>query len=313
MKLQIGERLSGSGPPQQPGGYVVTGVVRESPWCGLYAGKKIFYNFDFTQKRPRETDEKEWLDVYLRTVHYPRLDDAGYVARRRAQARAEARRILSSRGSNLWPEPVDVLEIANTRDSFTFPVSTRSGDGDLEPSLVFARPQGQLLDDWRNTVVPLASLLGVLAELLDFLRCVHDEGLLLNGLHPGAVVVDRAERVHYVGSDMVIAGGEEAWVSDAERTRFFPAERYAPGYTCPAVLQGRLPERRSDLYAWGWIVYYLLAGESPERIAREQARPFASFQEHHSARLKEALKQVPSPLVRTWGDQLGIDGAALAA
>ena len=88
MNLQVGERLPGAGPPNQPGGYLITGVVQETPWFGLYAGKKIFYNFDFTNKRPRETDDKEWLDVFLRTIEYPVRDDWVYVAARRAQARS---------------------------------------------------------------------------------------------------------------------------------------------------------------------------------------------------------------------------------
>src|SRR5215831_14964801 len=102
MKLHVGERLPGAGPPSHPGGYVVTCAVSETPWYGLYTGKKVFYNFDFTARRPRETDENEWLDVYLRTVNYPRPDDPADVAERRARARAEVRRILGNRTSNLW-------------------------------------------------------------------------------------------------------------------------------------------------------------------------------------------------------------------
>src|SRR4051794_10311391 len=108
MRLQVGERLPGSGPTHQPGGYVVTEVVSETPWYGLYVGKKILYNFDFTNKRVRETDDREWLDVYLRTIRYPHLDDADYVTQRRAVARAEIRSTLSARNTNLWPEPIDL-------------------------------------------------------------------------------------------------------------------------------------------------------------------------------------------------------------
>ena len=115
MKLQIGERLSGSGLPNQPGGYLVTEVISETPWSGLYAAKKVAYNFDFTAKRPREADEKEWLDVLLRTVNYPHLDSADYVAGRRVLARAECHAVLGNRTSNLWPEPLDLLELTNTR------------------------------------------------------------------------------------------------------------------------------------------------------------------------------------------------------
>src|SRR5262245_45723643 len=188
MKLSVGERLAGTGPPQQPGGYVVTGVIRETPWFGLYAGKKIFYNFDFTSKRPRETDDKEWLDVYLRTLQYPALHDAEDVALRRSLARAEARRVLASPGSNLWPEPLDLLEVPNTRDPFTFSSADALVGGEREPIVVFARPHGQRLEEWRKNVLPLAALLGVLAELLEFMRQAHDEGLLLGALDPGAIL-----------------------------------------------------------------------------------------------------------------------------
>src|SRR5579872_1829163 len=145
MKLQVGERLSGTGPQHQPGGYLVTEVVSETPWYGLYAGKRILYNFDFTAKRVRETDEKEWLDVLLRTVRYPHLDDADYVSQRRTHARGELR-VLGSGGSNLWPQPIDLLEIANSRDPFAFTPPS----ADLEPITVMARPHGQPLSDWQR-------------------------------------------------------------------------------------------------------------------------------------------------------------------
>ena len=32
MKLHVGERLEGAGAGNQPGGYVVTSIVRETPW-----------------------------------------------------------------------------------------------------------------------------------------------------------------------------------------------------------------------------------------------------------------------------------------
>lgn len=319
MKLQIGERLPGTGPPHQPGGYVVTDLVQETPWFGLYAGKKIFYNFDFTGKRPRETDDKEWLDVYLRALYYPHLDDAGYVSSRREQARTEARRILASRSSNLWPEPLEVLELHNTRDPFTFARSDKTAV-ELEPVLVFARPQGQTLDEWQQNVLPLSALLGVLAELLEFMRRAHDEGLLLNGLNPKAVIVDRAERVHYIGSDMVVelaADGDGRGVrrpryTSAQWRRLFPPERYARGYVPPECVQpGSLPDVRSDLYAWGALAYSLLSGNRPEKMAQQRESLSATFDEVALGHLDAALRTIPTVHVRNWGEQLGVDGAAL--
>src|SRR5216684_1305479 len=169
MQLHVGERLEGAGPAQQPGGYVVTSIVRETPWHGLYAGKKIFYNFDFTAKRVRETDDVEWLDVFLRTNLYPILDDPAYVQQRRALARAEVRAILGNRHSNLWPEPIDLLEIEESRDPFSFGAIGQDGR-ESEPIVVFARPHGPFLSAWLKQILSVASVLSVLAELLEFIH-----------------------------------------------------------------------------------------------------------------------------------------------
>src|SRR5439155_2230865 len=208
------------------------------------------------------------------------------------------------------PEPVDVLEIANTRDPFTFTRGERTLDVELEPILIFARPQGQSLDEWHKNVLPLSSLLGVLAELLEFLRRAHDDGLVLNGLCPAAVIVDRAERVHYVGSDMVIDGsaalGPEQW------RPLFPAERYARGYAPPECFHGRVPDRSADLYAWGWLAYTLLTGDPPRASSGEHDQGWTLYQAEHAERLRDALSHVPPVLVRNWAEQLGVDEAAFA-
>ena len=313
MQLTVGERLEGSGTEQQPGGYVVTGVVSETPWYGLYAAKKVFYNFDFTAKRVRETDEKEWLDVFLRTIRYPILDQADYVSRRRALARAEVRAVLGSRHSNLWPEPIDLVELEESRDPFSFAVEGSDG---REPIVVFARPHGRFLPAWLNQVLPVSSVLAVLAELLEFIHQAHAEGLLLLGLSPDAVVIDALERVHYVGSDMAVSqanpmlterNGSDAW------SRFFPPERFPRGFAATeCFLPGRRPDRRSDLYAWGCLVYLLLTGESPVQLAQDQGRRWALFQDEHFARLHAALNGVPGATLKTWADQLGIPSTALA-
>jgi serine/threonine protein kinase len=305
MNFQIGERLHGAGPASQPGGYVVTALVRETPWYDLYAGKKILYNFDFTSKRIRETEDNEWLNVFLRTLRYPRLDDSQDVARRRALARAEVR-ILGNRGSNLWPEPIDLLEIDNTRDAFTFPPDPH----DREPIVVFARPHGQPVGDWQQGVVPVSSLLSILAELLEFVRQAHAEGLLLQGLGPAAILIDRADRVHYIGSEMVVEQQE----AGQRVPQQFPAERYPRGFAAPELFDhGRAPGARSDLYAWGTLAYFLLTGQTPWQIALEQGRPWAQLQEAHFVKLEEALRTIPPAHVHVWAEELGLSGAALVA
>jgi hypothetical protein len=233
MRLHVGERLEGAGPAHQPGGYVVTSVVRETPWHGLYTAKKIFYNFDFSAKRVRETDEVEWLDVFLRTNRYPILDDPAYVQKRRALARAEVRSILGNRHSNLWPEPLDLLEIQNTRDPFAF---STEGTRTAEPVIVYARPSGHFLPEWQHQIVPISSVFSVLAELLEFMRQAHAENLLLLGLGPTSLIVDASDRVHYVGAEMVLSR-QSALLKETTPTalwqRLYPADRFARGYAAP--------------------------------------------------------------------------------
>jgi hypothetical protein len=312
MKLQIGERLSGSGPPNQPGGYLVTESLSETPWSGLYAGKKVCYNFDFTGKRPRETDEKEWLDVLLRTVNYPQLDSAEYVAGRRALARAECQAVLGNRTSNLWPEPLDLLELANTRDPFTYGRDT-SGDRPLarEPVLVLARPHGEPITRWLHSEPPLALVLSVVAELLEFIANAHADGLLLNGLGPSGLLVDRAGRMHYLGTDMVVQLEGSAGAA-ADWKRFFPPERYPRGYSAPECFDPAAAcDRRTDLYAWAAITCFLLTSDRPVQLAFEQGQPWARFGPDQFARLEKALAAIPAAQVEHWAGQLRVDPAAL--
>ncbi len=340
MKLQIGERLSGSGPANQPGGYLVTEVLSETPWSGLYAARKVFYNFDFTGKRPRETEEKESLDVLLRTVNYPRLDSAEYVLGRRTLACAEGRAVLANRTSNLWPEPLDLLEVHNTRDPFTYPREpaaggqtpsrTALGPTDAparEPIVVLARPHGDTLIRWLQAAPPFTIVLSVVAELLEFLASCHDDGLLLNGLGPLSLLVDRAGRLHYLGTDTVVplpVGTSCQLVPDpgqagslSPRTapdwrEFFPPERYARGYSAPECFDPAAPrDRRTDLYAWATIAYLLLTNERPAQLAFEQGQPWARFDEPQFARAAEALRAVPQERVAIWAEQLGLEAEAL--
>jgi hypothetical protein len=312
MKLHVGERLEGAGPTQQPGGYVVTSVVRETPWHGLYTGKKIFYNFDFTAKRVRETDDVEWLDVFLRTNRYPILDDPAYVQERRNLARAEVRSILGNRHSNLWPEPLDLLEIENTRDPFAFADDPTHGG---EPIVVYTRPHGRFTPDWQQQILPISSILSVLAELLEFMTQAHSEGLLLLGLGPSSLLIDASDRVHYVGTEMVLSQ-QSALLTDATSAalwqRLFPADRFARGVSAPECFEpNKRPDVRADLYAWGTLAYSLLTGSDLGAIAQEQGRPWTTFSETHWTQFEKVLTQLPRNSLHAWAEQMGVDSERL--
>jgi hypothetical protein len=299
MKLHVGERLIGR--PNQPGGYVVTGVVRETPFGCLYTGKKIFANFDFAGKRPREADEKEWLDVFLRTLEYPELNDPDYVATRRRLARHEMRRVLGNRATNLWPEPVDVLEVGNTRDAFT---GQSAEELSREPVLVFARPQGETLTEWRERGPALSRVLAVLAELLDLVDTAHREGLLLSGISPESVVVDRADRIHYLATDLILEARPVPDLPCANRRgRYFLPERFPREFAAPECFEPTAAlDCRADLFAWATLTLHLLTGEWPEHGS-------PPYRREHLTHLESILRGVPPAQVRTWLESLGAPDA----
>jgi hypothetical protein len=298
MRLEIGERLSSAGRTTASGAYVVTALVCETPWFGLYLGKKIFANFDFVSKRPRQAGPAEWLEVYLRTIHYLDPEDVDYVLGRRALARAEVHCVLSGR-SNVWPEPVDLLEVVNTHDAFVATGSTSWLEA-AEPIVVFARPGGEPLPAWRRRRPSLAARQQVLAELFDFVARNHRDGLLLQTLDPQAVLVDDAGHIHYLGSDRALPA-DQAHLYASER--FFPAERFPVAFAAPeCFVPGVCRDARSDLYSWAALACWLLCDAEVADLFAEVGglwfpRPGLSL-------VEAALRTWPAPAVQTWAERL---------
>jgi hypothetical protein len=311
MKLQVGERLPGSCPPGQPGGYLVVGVVGETDWTTLYAGRKILYNFDFANQRCRETDDKEWLDVLLRVAHSSNPDTPQIAARRRALARDEIRVVLANRSSNLWPEPVDLLELTSLGESFV--TGDQTGDDDTEPVAVLSRPHGETLAQWLKRAPPLAERLALVAELLAFVSGAHADGLLIHGLSASALIVDRLGRPGFLASDWVLHG-EQGSLADGgwPWADLFPPERYPRGFAAPECFETTRPrDQRSDWFAWAAIVYLVLSGDAPEH--QTQTDQWFHFQSIHAARLEKVLRTVPPAQVRIWAASLDVDAAACVA
>jgi hypothetical protein len=302
MKLRLGTRLHG---------YVITEVMHENAWHVLYGGKKAFALFDFNAKKSREAEPHEWLDVCLRTLKYPFPDDRDDVLLRRRMAKLEVRRIYGHGQSRLWPEPVDLFEVENTIDPFE-DAALRVG----EPILVFARPRGESMEAWQKGLLPLTSIFAVLAELLAFVQLTHDQGILLQCLHPEHLLIDRAGRVHDLAGDLALdlkhMQGEGA-APPSWRT-LFPDDRFPPGFAAPEMYAPtRRIDRRTDLYSWGAAAMWLLAGVSPAQIALEANQRWAPFLPEHFAQLRRQLADTPHSYLRDWAEQLDVSAAALCA
>jgi hypothetical protein len=314
VKLRIGDRLpppppdpeSGPAPgvPPSRSVYRVTRVLQETPWFGLYEGKKVFYNVKFKTGEFEETADEECLDVFLKTLCYPRLDDKEYVEARREHAWVEAKKVLGSRKTNLLPEPLDYLEVTNNQDPFTFPQGKQFPH--REPVLVFEKVYGQPLGPWRAGGRPGAlRCLRVLAEVLEFVAVLHRQHFLLNGLGPGAVWVDEMDRVHYLGSEMVL---EERRLP--RQRPLFPPERYPAGFTAPEVLDpARTPGPCADLFGWAALASFLVTGAEPAEPSRLPAGHFERLRfllrgltERDVLRLSDWFEVKSVRFVQSWPD-----------
>lgn len=294
MRLRIGSRvphdiaeLSPSDPPEiqrNRAVYRITEVIAESPWGGLYRGRKVFRNFDFVKRCLIEVEDDECLDVLLKTLAYPVIDQREYVSARRDHAWFEAKKVLGCRKTNLIPEPLDFLEVRNDQDGFEFPHAGRSAV--REPVMVCEFVYGENLARWRQQNSPdVARNLRVLAELLELINVLHGQHVLMNNVGPAAFWADEMDRVHFVGTENVIDESKAAaW------RMLFPPERYARGFAAPELCEpGGAPSRESDLFGWAGLAYFLITGESPAALAVQQQRKSPRFGPPQRERLKTAL------------------------
>ena len=283
--------------------YRITHVLSETPWSCLYRGKKVFRNFEFAKGTLTEAAEDECLDVLIRTLSYPRTDDRDYIQARREHSWFEAKQVLGCRHTNLIAEPLDYLQVRNDQDQFAFP---RPGNiPTTEPVLVFETIHGDNLARWRQAArVDAVRGLHVLGQMLEFLATLHDAKLLLNVVSPAAFWVDELHRVHFLGTENVVDDRRAAtWRS------LFPNERYAQGFVAPELLQPNAPpSRQSDLYGWAALVWFLLTGDSPAKLAADQQQRWARFEPAHRERLHRELARLSPHQVAEMKRELNVAG-----
>jgi hypothetical protein len=314
MRLRIGTRvphdiadLSRTDPPEiqrNRAVYRITEVIAETPWCGLYRGRKVFRNFDFGKRCLVEVEDDECLDVLLKTLAYPVIDQKDYVSARRDHAWFEAKKVLGCRKTNLIPEPLDFLEVRNDQDGFTFAQAGRSSV--REPVMVCEFIYGENLARWRQRHSPhVGRSLHILAELLELMCVLHGQHVLMNNVSPAAFWADEMDRVHFVGTENVI---DEA---KAKTSRvLFPPERYARGFAAAELSEpDGAPSRESDLFGWGSLSYFLITGESPAALTVEQRSKTPRFGEQHREKLRNALASLDRTRLPEFKTLFGVEGS----
>jgi serine/threonine protein kinase len=114
--------------------------------------------------------------------------------------------------------------------------------------------------------LPTARVLDILGQVLDGLKAIHQVKLVHRDLKPEHIFLtrssERQEHVKLLGFGMGRAvtaqhASEDAWGADEDTSISTPA------YLAPEQAFGKEPDHRTDIYAFGVILYQLLCGRLP--------------------------------------------------
>lgn len=106
--------------------------------------------------------------------------------------------------------------------------------------------------------IPISQAIDWGRQLAETLKYLHSQGIMHRDLKPENILVDKAGKLRIVdfGTALLIGARRLTWrhLSDGVGT---------PDYMSPEQIQGDRGDERSDVYAWGIMMYEFLAGRVP--------------------------------------------------
>ena len=109
-----------------------------------------------------------------------------------------------------------------------------------------------------NPKMPLERVLKFARQLADALAAAHAEGVVHRDLKPQNLLIDKDDNLYV--SDFGLAKSFEEGAVGMTKTGAFLG---TPRYMSPEQVEGKPADQRSDLYAYGLILYEMLAGDVP--------------------------------------------------
>jgi tetratricopeptide (TPR) repeat protein/TolB-like protein len=109
-----------------------------------------------------------------------------------------------------------------------------------------------------NPKLPLERILKYAAQLAEALAAAHAEGVVHRDLKPQNILVNKDDQIFV--SDFGLAKSFEEGAIGMTRTGAFLG---TPRYMSPEQVEGKPADQRSDLYAYGLILYEMVTGDVP--------------------------------------------------
>jgi serine/threonine-protein kinase len=175
--------------------------------------------------------------------------------------------VLKVPNPNLFADPANYnryrreAEVARRLDHPSVQQAVDAGESRSEPYLVLEYVDGvSLRKRMRATegALPVETVIGWGRQLADALAYLHGVGVVHRDLKPENILVTPDDR-------LVIADFGTAALAGARRLtwKHLTEGLGTPDYMSPEQVQGERGDARSDIYAWGVIMYELLAGRVP--------------------------------------------------
>jgi serine/threonine protein kinase len=159
--------------------------------------------------------------------------------------------------------------------------------------------------EWLRGPVPLTQALALADQILDALDAAHQKGIVHRDLKPGNILLTRSG-VKVLDFGLATVGhavGVDNRSQVETQTGFLTAEGSILGtlpYMSPEQVEGRDADARSDIFAFGVVLYELIAGTRPftgetqanlvASILKEEPRPLFEMQPHTPPGLAEVVR-----------------------
>jgi len=136
------------------------------------------------------------------------------------------------------------------------------------PYLILELVEGQtLFDRLSEGPIPVDDVLKLAPQLADGIEAAHAKGVVHRDLKPGNVTITTAGRVKILDFGLAKSRDEGASEPSADVTTQTGIVLGTPSYMSPEQARGEAVDERTDVWAFGCIIYEMLTGERCFRAA----------------------------------------------
>jgi serine/threonine protein kinase len=122
----------------------------------------------------------------------------------------------------------------------------------------------------KEGAIPVDEALGIAGQIADALEAAHEKGITHRDLKPGNVKIKPGGAVKVLDFGLAKVAPASAGESDTDDSATFPLTVTQPGvilgtpaYMSPEQVRGQAVDKRSDIWAFGVVLYEMLTGKRP--------------------------------------------------